>query len=106
MFARHGSLPFTRSHLRNSADVARGRRAYRAHMELNIEFEATDPPEGWARPATSAERVRFDGWLGLIRSIEELIHAAASRVTSTHPSIDSSGSTDRIGPSVRGEEQG
>jgi hypothetical protein len=71
-------------------------------MELNIEFEALDPPQGWTRPTTSGERLRFEGWLGLIRSIEALVGEAAA---STHPTIESSHVTDGNGSSARGKEQ-
>ena len=74
-------------------------------MELNIEFEALDPPQGWTHEAASIDRLRFDGWLGLIRTIEALVDSAAG-IASTHPSITSFPASDGIGPSGRGEEQG
>lgn len=42
-------------------------------MELIVGFETLEPPSGWTHPSGDHERQRFDGWLELIRSIEQFV---------------------------------
>jgi hypothetical protein len=55
------------------ADISRLHAGYGPAVRIHIDFEAIDPPQGLIGGEGAEPPIHFDGWLGLVTSLEGLL---------------------------------